>query len=185
MPRNVLASFLVLSLFHYAHADYESAKEAFDTGDYETAYQELLPLVETGDVRAENSLAWHYLNGLGIEQDYVEAETWFRKAAAQGYAKAQYNLGVMYVHGDGVRQDYAEGIKWFRKAAEQDDADAQYYLGVLYVQGLGVTKDYAEGIKWMSKATDQGVDDAQTDMVAMCSKLIWEACAELTRKAMK
>ena len=101
MLRNVLTLFLIFLLSPYAQADYESAIAAMDVGEYETAYRELIPLVETGDVRAENSLGWLYLNGLGIKQDYVEAEKWFRKAAAEEYAKAQNNPGVMYHQGLG------------------------------------------------------------------------------------
>ena len=39
---------------------------------------------------------------MGVEQNHVEALTWYRKAADQGWAAAQYNLGMMYEEGLGV-----------------------------------------------------------------------------------
>ena len=60
-----------------------------------------------------------YDRGEGVPQNYIEAATWYRKAAEQGNADAQYNLGIMYSFGKGVPEDDAEAAKWFRKAAEQ------------------------------------------------------------------
>ena len=37
----------------------------------------------------------------GVEQDYVEAVSWYRLAAEQGYADAQYALGAAYSQGRG------------------------------------------------------------------------------------
>ena len=56
-----------------------------------------------------------YGEGLGVPQDWPEAERWWRKAAKQGVAEAQYNLGHRYRKGLGVPQDYAEAVKWYRK----------------------------------------------------------------------
>ena len=40
-----------------------------------------------------------YNAGKGVEQDHVEAATWFRKSAEAGDVKAQCNLGVAYYNG--------------------------------------------------------------------------------------
>ena len=49
-----------------------------------------------GNVVAQNTLGFLYLNGQGIEQSDEAAVTWFRRAADDGYAAAQYNLAGMY-----------------------------------------------------------------------------------------
>ena len=99
-------------------------------------------------------------------KNYVEAVTWFRKAAEQGLAKAQYNLGVSYANGRGVTQSYTEAVKWYRKAAEQGVAKAQYNLGLCYYNGEGITQSYTEALKWLRKAKEQGHEGA-TKLVPM------------------
>lgn len=99
--------------------------------------------------------------------DYVEAERWFRLAAAQGIAVAQFNLGSMFATGQGVVQDYAEAEKWFRLAAAQGNADAQCSIGVMYFNGYGVAEDSAEAAKWYRLAAAQGNMDAQVRLGSM------------------
>ena len=53
-----------------------------------------------------------YANGLGVEQDYLTAADWYRKAADQGNVDAQYNLSVVYSDGLGVSKNSAEAQKW-------------------------------------------------------------------------
>ena len=103
-----------------------------------------------------------YFFGGGVQQDYMEAVKWWRKAAEKGDAKAQSCLGNMYSGGLGVPEDDVEAVKWWRKAAEKGDAKAQSNLGEMYYEGSkGVPKDYVEAAKWYRKAAAQGDDDAQ------------------------
>jgi len=66
--------------------------------------------------------------GEGVNQDYVEATKWWRKAAKRGFARAQYGLGVSYRNGKGVEQDKIEAARWFQKAARQGLDDAKEAL---------------------------------------------------------
>jgi TPR repeat protein len=51
-----------------------------------------------------------------------EAETWYRRAAEQGYATGQFNLGEMYSKGEGgLQKNYELAKFWFGKAAEGGD----------------------------------------------------------------
>ena len=81
--------------------------------------QELLPLAEKGDAKAQYRLGLTYSNDIDVPQDFQEAAKWYRLAAEQGHAYAQYNLGVMYKDGEGVSQDYVLAHKWFNLAADQ------------------------------------------------------------------
>ena len=61
-----------------------------------------------------------YASGGGVPQNDVEAGTWFRKAAEQGYAEAQFRLGLMYFINRGVTQGYVEAhIMWLNLAASR------------------------------------------------------------------
>ena len=64
-----------------------------------------------------------------MEQNYVEALAWYRKAADQGCAAAQYKLGVMYEEGLEVEQN---------QAADQGHVLAQDQLGRMHQNGLRV-----------------------------------------------
>ena len=67
----------------------------------------------------------------GVPQNYAEADAWYRKAAAQGYADAENNLGVAYYLGHGVPQNSVEAIAWLRKAAVQGYPRARRNLEII------------------------------------------------------
>jgi TPR repeat protein len=74
---------------------------------------------------AQYNLGVLYSQGQGVQQDFKQAASWYRKAADQGDAESQYNLGVMYRTGEGVQQDFKQAAAWYRKAADQGYATAQ------------------------------------------------------------
>jgi hypothetical protein len=169
MKRRILIVFIMLWPF-YVVADYTDGFDAYNRGDYATAYEEWLPLAKLGSAIAQTNLGIMYLQRRVAQQGYKEAFKWFRLAAEQGYANAQYNLGVMYHKGAGVRQDYKEVFKWFRLAAEQGIAEAQNNLGNMYTKGQGVRQDYKEAVKWFRLAAEQGFSDAQNNLGFMYYK---------------
>jgi TPR repeat protein len=57
-------------------------------------------------------------------QDYVQALTWYRKAADQGLADAQYSLGYLYANGHEVPQDYVQAHLWLNLSAAQNNTVA-------------------------------------------------------------
>ena len=95
----------------------DEAMQAYDRGDYATAFREWLPRAQQGIVEAQYNLGLLYAQGQGVPQDDSQAIQWFRRAADQGYAPAQYSLGVMYTEGRGVSQSGAEAYFWFTLAA--------------------------------------------------------------------
>ena len=60
-----------------------------------------------------------YYNGEGVDEDFVLAAQWYRKAADQGCGIAQYNLGVCYHNGQGVCQSLDQAKEWYYEAAKQ------------------------------------------------------------------
>jgi len=126
-------------------ADFQAGMDAYQRGDYATAYREFLPLAEQGDAEAQNNLGAMYVNGKGVLQDYAEALKWFRLAAEQGVAGAQNNLGVMYYEGKGVLQDYKQAYAWWNLAAAQGYENAAMYRSV--IQKRMTPAQVAEGQK--------------------------------------
>jgi TPR repeat protein len=52
-----------------------------------------------------------------VQQDYVQAAQWYRRAAQQGLAVAQHNLGRLYTNGQGVPRDFGQAYLWLHLAA--------------------------------------------------------------------
>jgi uncharacterized protein len=97
-----------------------------------------------------------YEEGKGVEQDYVIAMSWYRKAADEGSAYAQNILGDMYREGTGVPQDYQTAVSWYRKAADGGDDRAQRLLGIMYEEGKGVSQDPVIALQWFNLAAGRG-----------------------------
>ena len=114
---------------------------------------------ESGPTDAAQKCTRHF-----NDDQYTQALSWCRQAAAQGHATAQNELGNMYYNGYGVAQNYAEALKWYRKAVAQGNANAQNNLGVMYYYGRGVTENDAEAVKWFRKAAEQGYVWAQNNL---------------------
>ena len=65
-----------------------------------------------------------YYKGIGVQQDYAKAVSWYEKAANKEYPAAQYDLGVCYYYGQGVSKNRDKAIELWRLSAEQDFEDA-------------------------------------------------------------
>lgn len=111
---------------------------------------------EQGVAAAQGTLGAIYYAGKGTEQDYVQAERWFRKAAEQNYAISQQSLARIYALGNGVSKDLKEAAKWYLKAAENGISSAQAQMAVVYVTGDGVELDITEAYMWSTIAIANG-----------------------------
>ena len=116
--------------------DFEKGKEAYDKGDYITAFHILEPLANDSDLEAMLILGSMFETGQqGIPQNYSEAFRWFQRSAYKDDARGLFKHGLMYYNGWGTPQNYREARKLFIEAAEKEHAEAQYYLGVIYEKG--------------------------------------------------
>lgn len=64
-----------------AWAGFDEAVAAYTRGDYATAVQELLPMAQQGNARAQYNLGVMYASGLGVSQDDQQGYFWFSLAA--------------------------------------------------------------------------------------------------------
>ena len=45
----------------------------------------------------QNMIGYYYMNGIGVDRDFKEAERWFRMAILDGSDEAIRNLGFLYL----------------------------------------------------------------------------------------
>ena len=167
---NYMKGFLVITTLIFlmygspAVAHYSTGVDAYNKGDYATAYREWKLLAKQGVVDAQYNLGWMYDYGKGVKKYYKNAVKWYQLAADQGHAGSQYKLALMYQKGRGVTRDYGVAVKLYEKAVKQGHTEAHYNLGSMYVDGKGVSKDYKTARKWFQLAAEQGSPDARSNL---------------------
>ena len=114
-----------------AQADFKAGLDAWNSGDYKSAFDQFKQAAEQGDSRAQFYVGEAFNKGRGVVQDYAEAVTWYRKAAEQNDTEAQDTLCPMYFFGQStVSQDYAEAVKFCAPAGKHGKANSAYLGGV-------------------------------------------------------
>jgi TPR repeat protein len=112
-------------------ADYQTGVDDYHRSDFQGAYNEWLPLAQSGDAESQNALGALYDHGLGIAQDHVKAAYWYEKAAKQNFPLAMRNLGTLYANGHGVPLDLDQAKSWLKKAADLGDEESARRLAAL------------------------------------------------------
>ncbi|MDH4186056.1 MAG: hypothetical protein OEV08_03580, partial [Nitrospira sp.] len=83
MPTAAILLSVVLflcSMPQIAEAGLDTGISAFEKGDYQTARQELRPLAENGDPKAQYYIGLMLYSGKGVTPDAVEALNWIKPA---------------------------------------------------------------------------------------------------------
>jgi TPR repeat protein len=146
--------------------DFDKGTAAFESGDFESAFSEWLPLAENGMVEAQYNLGLMFANGSGRPRDYAAAAEWWHLAAKAGDTEAQWNLGVLYKTGGfGIEQDFAAAVSLWMLAATQGHRDAQYMVGLAYRDGIGLlAKDTTQAIHYWRLAAESGHAKSQLQL---------------------
>ena len=100
-----------------ARADFAAGAQAYDSGDYKTAFAEWSALAKSGHAGAQVALAGLYRHGSGRDHDMVKAAYWYRRAAEQGDVIGQLNLGEFHLTGAGVKRNPVEAYMWLSLSA--------------------------------------------------------------------
>jgi hypothetical protein len=117
---------------------------------------QLKTAAEAGDSAAQTQMG---------ERAPAQAEMWYRKAAAQGYARAQGKLGNLLLMrarmGINLKPDTKaavaqEALKWMGLAASQGDKQGQSDLADVCLEGKWVKPDLIAAYQW-SELACQGV----------------------------
>ncbi|KAF7117081.1 hypothetical protein CNMCM5793_005765 [Aspergillus hiratsukae] len=83
--------------------------------------------------KAAGHVGMMYLRGEGVEQNFNNALTWFKRGLVNGDSLCQHEIGLMYLHGYGVPQDAFKAASYFKSAADQDYPASETRLGVLFL----------------------------------------------------
>lgn len=85
--------FLFLNAPEFTHADssidFQLGLEAYEKGDYKTAFKKFEPLAEQGDADAQFCLGVMYTNGYGVPKDFIQAHMWLNLAGVNGDKKTE------------------------------------------------------------------------------------------------
>lgn len=117
---------------------------------------DLLALRHSDDPAAWVALGNAYRLGHGIDQDEVEAFSWYSRAAKAGNVQGQFNLALLYDQGLGVRANDTEALRWYLAAAKAGDGQAQFNLANMICLGRGCPADAKLAEQWYRKAAAQG-----------------------------
>ena len=125
--------------------DYEAGKQAYDAGDYETAYEIWLPLAKEGDAEAAHKIGYMYgIEGLlGI--DLIKAQHWYLTAIRSGSVKSMFNIALI-LRSEKLDQKYsAESICWLLTAKDENFPDASNILE--QINSLEIPRNMSTKIK--------------------------------------
>ena len=148
-------------------AGYNKGVCLLEKKEYGEAYDVMVSAAEKGLARAQFALGYMYAEGLGVAQDYVQAEHWYRMAANQGDIDAMVYLGTIYYSGVedyGIHKDFNKAFHYYSDAADDGDSEAQLYLAYMYLKGEGVEQDLEKAFEWTEKSAKQGYAPAQNEL---------------------
>ena len=107
--------FLLETTGSAAFADYLSAKQAYDIGDFKLALRILSPIEKNDEPRSQNLIGVMYDIGAGVLEDDAKAEKWYRLAAEKDHtevAKPLNNLANLYTN----QERYLEAESLYKRA---------------------------------------------------------------------
>ena len=177
-PQVILfALIMCLGIVGLVLADYQAGVDAYERGDYETARQELAPLVKEGNPKAQFHLGQMHAKGNGVPHNDEEAAELYSKAAEGGNTLAQFVLGLWYEEGRGVPKDKGEAVKWFYKASQQGSDLARYKLSRMFATSTDILQNDEEKTNLYRVAAEQGYAKAQFPL-GMMYQYGWGSPAE-------
>ena len=89
--------------------------------DDKVALKIFLELAREGNLYAQKTLGYSYMNGDGTPQDYKKAMYWFQKVQEHGDSSSCVAIGWMYESGNGVEKDLPKAIDWLKKALDRNN----------------------------------------------------------------
>jgi len=138
-----------------APSSYESARSAFEGGDYANAliFGKLAGI--GGDAEAQLMVGHILENGLNGTANKNDAVAWYLKAARSGNTDAMVALGELAVNARGGLSA-SDAVNWLTQAADKGRPDAMRALADIYLLGKGTAPDQTQGREWLVKASNYG-----------------------------
>lgn len=122
-----------------------------------------------GDRRAAVQVGNMMAGGKGVSRaDFVEAATWFKKAADQGEPEGMLLYAECLLTGQGVEPDPPEAARLYSSAMALGEVRAKSKLAELYRKGVGVPKqDLPLAFRLFQEAASEGLLEAQGNLGVM------------------
>lgn len=100
----------------------KEASEAYDKGDFTTAFTITESFAFSGDIQAQYELGRMYYKGEGTQKNIKKAVVWWEKSGDKGHLEAQENLVYLYYSKkEGLNNE--KFIYWLEKASHQGSAN--------------------------------------------------------------
>lgn len=145
-------------------AAFDKANASYQANEFEAALGGFTPLAEAGNPAAAFYVGRILEMGYAGEADPVNAQRWYRQAAAGGIAVATSNLGFMILDGRGCAKDPKLATDFFLRAAYSGALDGALSIGFAYGTGEGREKNLVEAAAWYSIAADLGAEAAEKNL---------------------
>ena len=110
---------------------------AYNSGDYATAFKLLKSAADSGDSDAEVNLGYMYARGQAVAEDQAEAMRLYRLSADKGNGEGMNAIAYKYEFGTGVPVDMKMAVEWFCRAIDIGDPRAMNNLAILHARGQG------------------------------------------------
>jgi TPR repeat protein len=144
----------------------EKGLAAYDSGDYERAFQ-IFSSIEDEDLAALRNVAYMLRRGQGTKRDPKAAEEKYQRAAEAGLPTAQADLGEMLMNGEAGKPDPVNAAIWLTLAAAANHPGAAFELGQLYEAGAGVAQDFDHARELYKIAVERDVPGARERLAAL------------------
>ena len=135
---------------------FQQGVDAYDKGDFDTAFKIWLPLAQQADLAAMRNVGLMLREGKGTARDPKRALWFYEEAGSKGFTLAQVNAAFMHLNGDGVPKNPEAAAFWFHAASLAGSPIAEYNLAVLYERGEGVEKNIGMALGWYAIASRNG-----------------------------
>ncbi len=104
----------------------------FENGKYSEIISEIIELSNLNNDEAQVILSKMYMNGLGLERNYLLGKYWAEKSILKNNSDGYNILGIINQNGYGVDKDINLAIDFYKKSVELKNNKAIANLGHLY-----------------------------------------------------
>jgi len=135
----------------------QEAHNAYNTGDFETAYKLYSQLAQEGNADAQTSLGFMHQREQGCQKDDAKTLELYTKAAEAKQPFALFNLGILYANGlGGVEHNQFKAHELYMEAAVKEVPPAMYEVALMLERGLGCVQNYSEAAFWYEEGAKRG-----------------------------
>ncbi len=127
----------------------------------ELGLSHLTTAIDMGYSQAMHQMGMMYDNGIGVKQDALMANDWYRKAKRA--RKPNQAKATFYKQKNNKLEEvkYNEIFQELLNQAKGGDAEVQYQVANIYDEGYLVPQDFTKAIEWYEKSAQNNYKNAQ------------------------